>query len=343
MEKSHLVQRMYIGSTDSPVTPKLIATYPSFKLISQTSSYQILEAFLPNTNQKHTIRALDIHSKFVQQYWNIAATLFIQELLRLVYIQPEAVLIESFEICNERMAFASLPYEPLRCESQNHAELNGGMNEMIEGEGVGPDYNMEKMIIDLLSDIEFLMKDLRANSCSKLLTPQNIFRFDSSSTYFVGDWIRSFDLETNFASEPNAQINMVALQSNQTRSDMSEEIYNLGMFMLQLCGLSKQEHDDLRKIKETNSKFYTGALKEILTNDVKQPEQVKRTLERMLSVNPKNRPNLEEIKLRGEASNYSQTHSQAPSLQRQRESSPQVLSTKSSTLRQGIQSLSVFS
>ena len=97
------------------IPPKLKLAYIDFKLIQQAATYRLYEAKPRISDMVHTIRVLDPTTEFVSANYDLAATLFIQEMLRLQSMHPEAVLINSFEMSsNDRqMAYASLPYYPL--------------------------------------------------------------------------------------------------------------------------------------------------------------------------------------------------------------------------------------
>ena len=54
-----------------------------FKLVSETSSYKVFEAKNRDSNEIHMIRVLDNTKEVVKNHHDLAATLFVQELLRL--------------------------------------------------------------------------------------------------------------------------------------------------------------------------------------------------------------------------------------------------------------------
>ena len=74
------------------IPSKLKLTYTDFKLIQQTTTYRLYEAKLQNSDINHTIRVFDPTTEFVLANYDLAATCFIQELLRLQSMHPGVVL-----------------------------------------------------------------------------------------------------------------------------------------------------------------------------------------------------------------------------------------------------------
>jgi len=135
------------------IPPKLKFTYGDFKPISETSSYKVFEAKPRNSTQKHMIRILDNTKEFVNKNYDNVATLFIQELLRLQYVQPDSILINTFEISEngKQIAYATLPYVPLSFQLDDTQQVMNPKDPKV----------IDKLLKDVLSDIEFLWKDLQ--------------------------------------------------------------------------------------------------------------------------------------------------------------------------------------
>ena len=82
---------------------KIKNTYKNFKPIANTSSYRVFEAESCYTNEKHNTRVLDRSKEFVNQEYNLTATLFVQELLYLQSRYPSSILTNAFAIVDSKI------------------------------------------------------------------------------------------------------------------------------------------------------------------------------------------------------------------------------------------------
>ena len=95
------------------IPPKLRSSYYKKTLVLDTvsNSYLTFQAISKATQEHHTIRVLNLTLPTVTStQYDIAATLFIKELSRLYALDPRAILIESFEISDGKIGFASLSH-----------------------------------------------------------------------------------------------------------------------------------------------------------------------------------------------------------------------------------------
>mgnify|MGYP000868791193 CR=1 FL=1 len=97
------------------IPPKLKLTYQAFRLVAETSAYKVFEAETCDSKEKRRIRALDRSKAFVNQEYDLTATLFVKELFYLQSRYPGSVLTNTFEISDDdqQMGCATLPYVPL--------------------------------------------------------------------------------------------------------------------------------------------------------------------------------------------------------------------------------------
>ena len=174
-------------SKEFNVPPKLKLAYTDFKSIQQTATYRLCEAKLRNSNIIHTIRILDPTTEFVSANFNLAATFFIQELLRLQSVHPEAVLINTFEISDNgrQMAYASLPYYPLDFQPDQNKE-----NFFPKDPNT-----VENLIKEVVSDVEFLWKDIQFRDCMKHLGSESIYFMKDRNAFFLGNWAKYCQIE----------------------------------------------------------------------------------------------------------------------------------------------------
>lgn len=273
------------------IPPKLKSSYTNIMFISQTINYVVFEAKSASTNQIHNIRALDINNQFVRDNYNSSATLFIQELIRLCIIQAHpgtSIPIETFEICGNKMAFSSLPYNNLESEiGSMSSKLHKTPNTHLD---------IEKLIADVLIELEFLQEHMKLPNCNKLVTPQHIYRFKDSGSFFLADWVCLANQDQE-ASHPQSYFEKPeSFQSNcMVLGDFAEEIYELGLVILELSGMKHESIENLRVMKQVDSLLYDGVLENILAKDLKQSTSVKNLLGKMLKKKPVQRAKFKEL------------------------------------------------
>ena len=164
------------------IPPKLRLAYTDFKFIQQTVSYRLYEAKSRNSDTIHTIRVLDPTTQFVSDNHDLAATLFIQELLRLHYVQPEAVLTNTFEISKngQQIAYASLPYHPLNHQSDHQQQQHEQTLVPKDPDTIG------NLIKGVISDIEFLWKDIQLKNVMNSLGFRKYLLHERQKSIFPG-------------------------------------------------------------------------------------------------------------------------------------------------------------
>ena len=162
---------------DHLIPPKLKQNYPDLKLVAETNYYKVYEGKSFLTGQKHAVRLLDIESEFFKKDKHAAATLFVQELLRLSSSldNSDALLIENFEIFEDKIGFVMKPYHSLQKEL-----------EMLAQHG-RTTIDLDKLVRSVVSDLTFLTKKMKLSPFG--LYPKNIFRVEDPDAYFVADYV----------------------------------------------------------------------------------------------------------------------------------------------------------
>ena len=251
----------------SPIPPKLKLFYKDLKLTAETNYYQIFDAFSCDDNRIYSIRALNTNSEFYQQNTNLAMTLFVQELLRLCVVHPESVLIDHFEIHEKNVAFVTE-----KCLSLP----------IITKEDDNPEkVDIEQLLKDVLTEVDFLIHDFTLpNPISIEL--QNIFFLAETGAYLLGDWA-SFFKEKECNTEMSIMVN---------KSNGADEIYTLGLRILELNGSQREHLDSLNALK--NIQMHNGAIDAVIAG-LTLPELTKKLLRKILNKDPCARPPLEEF------------------------------------------------
>ena len=253
----------------SIIPPKIRLLYTDFKLVSEAHYFKIFSAKSISRNKSFTLRVLDFNSEFYKCNSNIAATLFVQELLRLSTLYPDTVLIEDFEICDKAVAFVTSSYLPL--------------SHLIKEDKGPQNIDMEKLIQDVLTDLNFLVFDMGLSSkdskSSIIQTDfENIYQISDNNKFFLGDWAKG--LETVKALEGLSEVNM-----KESDDDLKgeKEIQTFAFKMLELCGVKNEDIQDIMYIK--NPKVFMAGLDALLSGLELQSESLKKTLRSLLANN----------------------------------------------------------
>ena len=272
---------------ESPIPPKFAFTYTDPTLGLDSEEIFLHYQAKSKIDQKYySMRILNIHSEFVKTHYDIAATLFIQELLRLNSLYPNAILIETFEISEKKMGFACLPYKSL--EKQQNSKVS---------------FNIGKMISDVVNDIEFLWKNLKLRKFKNIITQTDVYQFEEGSNFFLGNWVKvvsSSASEKENIKEADSQFEISILsQENRTVNsrDLSEEIAALGVTVLELGGIKRQTIEHLRLIPNDDTLIYESAIRCAISKLEHLPVLLKKSLEQMLSLDVQKLPRIEDLKL----------------------------------------------
>lgn len=255
-------------------TPNIKATYSDFQLISEATTFKVFQAKSKDSFQFHTIRVLDIESKDVKQNRDNAVTLFLQEVLRVCITQPELVIIEEFEISEEKIAFVTKPYTTL----QNLAKE---ANKVKELQLLKAQINVERLLKNASSDLDFLLNKMRLESISMELI--NIYQNKETGAYFLADW-------NKFTSKaPTFQRLSSAIETKrQAQKNFSQEVSKLGSMLLVLHGVDPKY---LKALVEANK---STELNNVI-DGLNISEALKKLLKRMFSKDLNSRPTLGEL------------------------------------------------
>ena len=100
-------------SVGDSLTPKIKLNYSDFSRIEagseNTVGYFTFQARSLINQEIHHIRAFNLSSHSVQQDKNQATTIFLQETLRLCSLQPDILILNSFEFYNNKICYAMKP------------------------------------------------------------------------------------------------------------------------------------------------------------------------------------------------------------------------------------------
>lgn len=265
------------------VTPKINAAYTDFKLVSQTSYYKTYEAKARVTGQRHSLRILDTTSQLFLKDRNLAFTLFMQEILRLCMrlARTDTIIIENFDIYGDVVIFAMKPYYPIE-------------KDFITKTQTTQTVDIEKMLKDILSDLNFLHTKLNIGGIN--IDSKNIFHIEEINCFFVGDWSVAKPVE-NPNLLTNASMNTVEQEAWENKM-FANEIYTLGLLILELCGVTIPEFEDLLLVHSDEVYNFAVANLAKRMRGRGQSEAIQKLVPRMLQKNPSEQIAINELLLR---------------------------------------------
>lgn len=243
---------------------KILNKFCNFEQTRTLSYYKEFKATLIDTSESFTIRTLDSSSSLYQSNPSLAQTLFIQELLRLCSISPYAIRIEDFEIDQEKFAYSTNLQVSLKDDYMQVANT------------VNSEKEIEKLIKDISKDIQFLKVDLKASKLS--IDVEKIMKFQGSDRYYLKDWAWV--------------LNVGDEQSKAKKSDQNQEIVDLGLAIVELGNLNKDELSLLKQNGE--SRIFHLAVKGAV-RELPYSERLQNLILRMVEKDPAARPKASEL------------------------------------------------
>lgn len=262
---------------------KLKIKYECIRSITGTDTYTAIEAKTRNSKAKHTIRVLDRKREFAKSNFENSATLFNQELLRLQCLHPGAVLVNSLVVSEKssQISCATLPYLPLSTQTEDNLSV-------IEPKDPK---TIEKFISDVILEIEFLWKNLPRRRVVGIIDAKNICFMKDKNVFFVSDWVKIF--ERGVSDTENKGVEAIEASPRKLKNqDIAAEIKALAIIALKLRNMDETRLKKLDTPAENNDNLLKTVLREYFGDS----EKLQDLLEKMLSLDPKNLPNLEELK-----------------------------------------------
>ena len=252
-----------------PITPVLKDLYSDLNPVPLSPSYyKLFQAKSLLTQEIHTIRVLDRDSLFVQSSFEAAATIFIQEIMRLCAIHPNEVLIDTFQFYDKNICIATKSFLPLDIVRQNQKETQ---------------LNVDKLLEDLPAEVQFMKNQMRFKAPDSIIQPKNVFQL-SDGSFFIGDWSKALE---------GGQVMNLTDSDYKAGENDSEEIYALGAMILELTGMPHEDVVTLNEIQ--NLKLYNSAVLGFIDMSMNVSEQSRTILKSMVSKDPSQRLHLKEL------------------------------------------------
>ena len=275
------------------IPPKTKLRYEDFKFITETSTYKIFNAKARGSHEWHTIRVLDCTKAYVNTNEDHAATLFVQELLWLQRRYPGSVFTNTFEISENgsQMACATLSYLPLS-RQLNEAEkiINPKDSQTIE-----------RLLSDVLSDVEFLWRGLHLRNILDALGPENISFIKEKERFFLGNWAKIYEKaqsELRNLSITETYIIEESKKKKLSSQHLATEIRALAFAILKMKNIDDKELQSLLATSNLQTSIYDLILKSTVAQGFKDSEKLGNLIERMLSSDIQILPDLEELRMK---------------------------------------------
>lgn len=274
------------GSPTQPserIPIRLSLGYTDINLISERINYEHITSFFVAksklTYELHTIKVLELSSPGPER--DAITTLFLQELLYLCSTQPEIVLINSFIVEENTLAYATLHCTSLKTQLVLHkskSKLHVG------------DINIHKIIQDVVTDLEIFWKELNIRRFGASISMKDIYYSNKTQKYWLGYWINAYDPTVEMLSYEDDSAELF------TSQDISEELAALGMSVMQLKGINRDEIEKLRAKKTANGHEYDLAVENHLLKAFREEKELARTILRLVSRDKQTLPTINELK-----------------------------------------------
>lgn len=283
-QKDEKVERVFA------IPPKIKTTYKNFALLRETSSYKMYEAESCDSNEKHTIRVLDHSKKSESTYCNLAASLFVQELLHLQQKYPGSIFTNTFEISDNgrQIACATLSCIPLSCQLDEIREVFNSKDSQL----------LQQLISDVIYDIDFLWKSIQTKKVKDLLQKGSLCFMREKNAFFLTDWLKIFGTGANELGMSLHQSQTATRDKKLIFKEITEE---LEAFTLDVANLKKAtsiEMANLLQVGNIDPKGLDTAIKAMPDEFLSEFQQLRSSTENMVGLDVKSIPNFEELRVK---------------------------------------------
>ena len=282
------------------IPPKTKFLYEDFKSVAETSTYRVYNARARASREWHTIRVFDCTKEYVKANGDNAAALFVQELLWLQRRYPGSVFTNTFEICEngKQMSCATLSYLPLGCQLDESEEIINPKDAKV----------IEKMLSDVLSDVEFLWKDLQLRKILDTMGPENISFIKEKGRFFLSNWAKILErapLRDNDLTETVTVLPEESKKKKLSFQDLAAEIKALAFAVLKMNKVEYSGLQSLLALPNLQASAGDAAVKSVLKDVFPDSEKLQELIGKMLSPDLKNLTNLEELRIKEEGNQHS--------------------------------------
>ena len=297
------VKSVFTAMNSEKIPPKLRNAYCSIRFVAEkgpiNARVSIFEAKSKITGEIHIIKVLTLpsaqktnethtrglFSTFLQADWkeDVAATLFIQELLHLCSTQPELVIINSFIMVDNTLAYS------LRSTTTLKAQFIKQKSKTEEKSG---SINIPKIISDVVTELEILWKERKVRGFGASIQKEDIYYDSSKQKYWLGNWtnVCSQSMIVTSYEEDNSENEPLASQ------DISEELSTLAMTLIELKGMNRSEMEKLRRDFDIPESEYLSMMTNQLSKYFQEEGEMSSLLLRLVSRDRQKLPTINKLK-----------------------------------------------
>ena len=158
-------------------------------------------------------------------------------------MQPEAVFIDTFEISNngQQIAYATLPCHSLDVQLNQKKQIFNPKDPNI----------IESLIKNVISDVEFLWRDLHFKDVINALGPENIYYMKDKETFFLSNWAKLYEVEPKNNIDASTLSSMIPkVEKELTSQTLSNEIKSVAFIALSLKEIDFSELETIKKPRD---------------------------------------------------------------------------------------------
>jgi hypothetical protein len=279
------------------LTPNIQLKYEDFTQIKKAGKeenfgYFVYQAKSRINGEVHHVRAFNLNAPKAQQNIDKAMTVFLQETLSLCQLYPSLFFLDTLEICENKICYATRPIssgvvkskiprviralkleQSLEQKEEQYQEKVMGIFRLLEG---------------LIVDLKYLSNHGNVHPSAERIS--KITEGNLSPRYFMQDWNQIL-WETSIDME-----NLPENQETSSHAREKENIYHLALSILEIGGLKKLDLKNLLPIsKDLYADFYRSVLEKPEVGVLGLNSETKDLLVAMLDQEANNRPNGEQI------------------------------------------------
>ena len=294
-EKSLPTQASINAENIKKIPPKLRNAYCSIRFVAEkgpiNARVSIFEAKSKITGEIHIIKVLTLPSAMALLQedkppgWEeeMAATLFIRELLYLSSTQPERVIIDSFIIENKTLTYS------LRSTTTLRAQFT---KQKSETEEKSDSINIPKIISDVVTELETLWKERKIRGFGASIQMDDIDYDYNKQRYWLGNWTSGYSQSMVVTSYEKDNSENESL----TSQDISEELSALAMTLMELKGMDRSEMEKLRRDLDIPENEYLSMMENQLSKYFQEEREMLSLLLRLVSRDRQKLPTINELK-----------------------------------------------
>ena len=130
-----------------------------------------------------------------------------------------------------------------------------------------------------------------------VLGPENLCYMEEKEVFFLSDWSKLFETGADDLSMKVAPTTTSLQGKRLTSQELAGEIQAVALSVLKLNKIDLKEIEMLRQMKGVDPRIYNMAVKTKLADGFTSSKTMQDLIERMLSLEPQNLPNLDDLQI----------------------------------------------